>query len=322
MGYPSYTHHFITSYELNLTTNESYLQRVALYEQCLDTWNTYMQADPQMQIRYAAKYASLSNTCKRLKGVISGIKQTGGIAKLQEEEDVFMQRVESSYAWREQYRNLMNDFNAHYIKLSKYITLYEVLHGGIQFIELVGFADKINKYLNDISEQTTNDEIEAFVEQQKEFYKQFNEKMDKELFIRLTKVVYQYVAPEFHPDFYHSQDDNIDSLAHILYDKSALRSPESLLHWIQSNKQQRVWENDPAIALIKSIFRSLDFDKLFQISRQIDSLYSLYTQAKPQVFLEKKKYPDANRTLRVSYGKIEGYIIDDTIYYNSYINVV
>ncbi|MDR1369881.1 MAG: S46 family peptidase [Dysgonamonadaceae bacterium] len=325
MGYPSYTHRFITSYELNLTTNESYPQRVSIYEQVLNIWTAYMKTDPQIQLQYATKYASESNAYQRLKGIISGVKQADGINKKRREEKLFMQKVASSSIWNKQYGHLMENFKTDYSEISKYLNAYQILHGGLHFIELFQHADKVNKYVNSITEQTTDSEIEQFLKQQENFYMNFNAGMDREIFVKMTAFLYQYVSPEFYPDFYIRSDKNIENMANELYNgTSALLSYENLCKWIRSKNQQNISDNDPVIYWVKNVNRIHDekvWKSLFPISNRIDSLYRVYAEAALQVFPEKKRYPDANRTLRVSYGKIEGYSVNDTTYYSPYTDI-
>jgi hypothetical protein len=326
MGYPSYTHRFITSYGLDLVINESYSQRAGIYEICLNTWNTYMKTDPQRQIQYATKYASASNVYKRLTGIISGIKQVDGVSKKRKEEDLFTQRVASSPVWNKQYGHLMDEFKTYHEKISKYLAVHELLYGGHQFIELFRHADKISKHIDRVTEQTPDSEIEKFIEQQRGFYLNFNAAMDKDLFIKLTTNVYQQALPEFYYDFYNGSNREIDmdSLANVLYGTSTLLSIDSLRNWMLRNKRQNAWDNDPAIWWVKSINQMYDEKVrsfLSSISKGIDSLYKIYTHAQLHVFPEKKRYPDANQTLRISYGKIEGYSVDDTTHYNSYTDI-
>jgi hypothetical protein len=323
MGYPSRTHRFVTSHELNMTIHETYPQRILLHEQSLDIWKSYIEKYPQLKIKYAVKYAGVSNTCKRWKGVISGINHTDGVLKKQQEEQAFMQKIASSREWMERYGHLMDDFKSYYAEISKYNTAYEIVYGGLRSVELFQLADKINRYLERTKEPLNDDAIEDFPNQWVDFYKKFNLEMDKEIFIRMTTLLYRQVSSEFYPEFYLRMDRNTDSLvnelANELYDASALRSLESLQNWFLGNKQEKFAEliNDPAIRWVKSVNR-MNTEKLAPylpvIAKKIDSLYGVYAQAVLQVFPEKENYPDADQTLRVSYGKMQGYSIHDVCY--------
>jgi hypothetical protein len=321
MGYPSRTHRFITSYELSLIANEIYPQRALIYEQCLNIWKKYMNTDNRMQLQYASKYASYSNFYKKWKGIISGVKQVDGITKKQQEEQTFMQKVASSQEWKVCYGQLIDDFRVQYEKISNYTTLYEILYGGLRTIELFRQAEKINRYIETNIEQISEEAIENFLKQQASFYENINLKMDKEIFVKMTTLFYQYITPEFYPEFYDRPDRNPENLANELYDSSALISYEKLQHWFIGNKQEKLKElaNDPAIRWVKNI-RHWDTEKLSpflpSLSETIDSLYSVYTHAVLQVFPDRKMYPDANQTLRLSYGKTKGYISDETSHYN------
>jgi hypothetical protein len=150
--------------------------------------------------------------------------------------------------------------------------------------------------------------------------------MDKDLFIKMTTNVYQHMPAEFYYDFGNrsNREIDIDSLASALYGISALLSIDSLRNWMLRNRQQKSWDNDPAIQWVKNINQMYDekvWSFLSPISKSIDSLYKIYTNALLHVFPEKKVYPDANQTLRISYGKIEGYSVDDTTHYNSYTDI-
>ena len=332
-GYPARTNEYLPAVAVNQEANVVYPVVVDLRTQILDIYNKYQEKDAKVRLQYASKHADLGNGWKKWMGVIEGIRNFKGIEKKQAFEESF-------YNWcmqerrRQKYQNALRDFDAVYAEYEKYRMATTYLTEAGFNIELLNFASVFDD-LTQVTKETPIEEIDVIITTLKEvsegFFKDYYMPIDKEVAVTMLKA-YRAAQPEdFRPEILNEIDKkykgNVEAYVDYLFKNSAFTSAEKVNKIIDGFKPSRAKKiaKDPAFVAYKSM---MDFyvDNVLAKSRecnaQINNLRRVYMEGQmkmiPEVYPEKRLYPDANFTLRVTYGKVGGFKPKDAVIYRHY----
>ena len=192
--------------------------------------------------------------------------------------------------------------------------------------EIINFASEFN-YLNlllqrtDTSKKDLNDEIISLKKLADTFYKDYNAQTDRKVVKAMLKLYRDNTPSEQHPQFFQLIDEkfkgNIDKFVDKMFDKSIFCQKEKLLAFLQK-PSSKVISNDIGFKVAKSTLMSF-YDDYYQYDKmedRIDELQSLYIKGIMEMKPDKKYYPDANFTIRMSYGTVEDYSPRDAVKYN------
>jgi len=312
MGYPGSSYHNVTSYDMDMMVNTTYLQRISLYTKQRNVLEHYMCNNTQLNIDLSSRLVGLNNELKRLQGIVDGVNRVHGIEIKKDEEKEFAERLSNFDTIKSKYATLKSSFEECLKDAHLYIAAFEYWKG-IKSIGLLNIADKINSIINE-----PTDEIKEFFKNTN-FYQTFYSDVDKDIFVEMVTEYIKKVPKEFHPklfDSYFPCSDSIRPFAEKLYYSSLIASRNRLENVLNKDSINQL-KNDDAILLINDFnntFNQNVWPFLPNISLRLDSLNRLYTNAISQLFPEKKNYPDANQTLRISYGKKVGYFSNNTLY--------
>lgn len=165
------------------------------------------------------------------------------------------------------------------------------------------------------------DRIRAFVE---DFYKDYEPAVDQGVFATLMDYYFTEISDEHQAPFaverYVEAGKDAEKLASTIYLKSKLARPGVLELAMEEGPEAliKLIKNDVAYALARAISDYNDNNiagKYRDIKAEIDDLQQQYMRAQIEVFTERRFYPDANGTLRVTYGKVDGYQPRDAVRY-------
>jgi len=323
-GYPAVTDEYISSYELDFIVNHDYPARIALRTLRLAIMNDYMHDDPAIRIKYAAKYASVSNAWKKWQGVIRGIGRVDGVGKKQAYEE----NLRSNPQWAKDYGQLLSQVRSNIEALTPLNQVLAYYPEAVLAIELVRFAGQFNDSLVLLNEKNlTEKSIEVLLKSAERFYKDYSKDIDRDIFVAMMKTYYEHVPHQYHFDEMNIQlqknKGSFERWAVNAYNQSVFRSYETLYGALthRTKKNAKRIADDPFLAIYRSANKMLDEKIRTQhkiLSQQHDSLHRVYMAA--QMLTDKQKifYPDANQTLRLTFGVMEGYSPSDAVKYLSY----
>jgi hypothetical protein len=328
-GNPGSTMQYIPSNEVDIIMNQRDPDRIAIREKKLEVIGEDMENDPKVRIQYAAKYAGISNAWKKWQGEILGLERLDAVNKKLEFEQEFENWAKANGTWENEYRQVFADFDQIYASYSKFIRAYDyyteiVRRRGVEVFQL---ADRIDGIVNNL-ENDQNERAKRDIERLKEFlpafFKDFNQPTDEKLFEVLMPLLGEDLDSEFLPDYYTEvMEKHNDKLVDKIYRKSVLYDEEALAELLEkgSEKQLLKLRKDPVVEL----YNRLNFHFETVINPVVDSLNTRINENMKTYMagiLEMKKrsevYPDANLTLRVTYGKVEGYEPRDGVKYKHY----
>ena len=328
-GFPGTTNSYLTSNEIQNIIEVIDPARIQIREQILEILDRKMRADEATKIRYASKYASISNGWKKWIGEVKGLKETGAVAKKEALEAEFTKRVNGNATWKAEYGNLLPEMMKLYdqrnqLQLERYVYLESNYFGNELVRHLLGYRGLKQLYEGDNEELAV--EAGKMADAVSGFYEDFDAGLSRQV---MKAVVPGYLAavksepvPELITELKGLSASELDKYIDDMYDDLLLVSdPEKWRNMLREKPEKAMK------ALTKSdamAFTMAGWDHFLEVLRpqilgmndQIVKLQARYVLALQQVFPEKRIYPDANSTLRLAYGKVEGYEPMDAVYYS------
>ena len=329
-GYPARTNEYLPAVAVNQEANVIYPVVVDLRTQILNIYNKYQEKDAKVRIQYASKHAGLGNGWKKWMGVIEGIRNFKGIEKKEAFEQAYNDWCMHARN-RMKYMHALRDFAPVYEEYEKYrmATTY-FTEAGLS-IEIIEFAANVAK-LSGVTKDTPQEEIDKIISELKEvsnaFFKDYYQPIDEEVALTMLEV-YRAAQPEdFRPEILNEIDKkfkgDVKVYVDYLFGKTMLTSEEKVNKFLDEFKPSKVkkLEKDPAVVAANSM---MDFyvenvmAKSRECNTKINNLRRVYMEGQmkmiPEVYPEKRLYPDANFTLRVTYGKVGGFKPKDAVTY-------
>jgi len=332
-GYPARTNEYLPSVAVNQEANVIYPVVVDLRTQILDIYNKYQEKDPKVRIQYASKHAGLGNGWKKWMGVIEGIRSFKGIEKKKAFEEAYINWCQETRA-RMKYMHALRDFDTVYAEYEKYRMATTYLTEAGLSIELLDFAANFAK-LAEVTKGTPQEEIDELINDLRQtsaaFFKDYYQPIDEEVAVKMLKVYIEEQPANFRPTILNDIETNyngeVQDYVKYLFAKSILTSEEKvnkLLDEFKVSKAKKL-AKDPAVVAVNSM---MDFyvenvmPKSRECNNRINNLRRVYMEGQmkmiPEVFPERNLYPDANFTLRVTYGKVGGFKPKDAVTYRHY----
>ncbi len=330
-GFPGRTTQYLHSAAVEQIVKVNDPAKIAIRDKALGVIDGFMRRDEQIKIQYAAKYASISNSWKKWQGEVLGLTSTNAVAKKKAYEAEFQKRVNANPAFKEQYATLLGDLEAAYQELNKYGLARDYYTETISRIEAFALGSRINslagiKQKN--GDKAFKDAVPKTIETLSELYKEYSPAVDKKLFeVLMQKFTNdqpeEFLAPElltlvksYQSDFAKMADDfytNVDLLNNgpkVLANLKA--NPDLVLMANDLNKANQLFLQ------LNSHYAASVTKKLSGLQARVNQLQRTYMKAQMEVMKEKKFYPDANSTLRVTYGNVKGYQPRDAVKFDFY----
>ena len=329
-GYPARTNEYLPAVAVDQEANVVYPVVVDLRTQILDIYNKYQEKDAKVRIQYASKHAGLGNGWKKWMGVIEGIRNFKGIEKKKAFEEAYNDWCLQERG-RIKYLHALRDFDEVYEEYEKYRMATTYLTEAGLSIELLDFAANFAK-LAEVTKDTPQEEIDEQINDLRQattvFFKDYYQPIDEEVALTMLTAYRANQPEDFRPEILNEIDKkfkgDVKAYVDYLFGKTILTSEEKVNKFLDEFKPSKVkkLEKDPAVVAVNSM---MDFyvENLMPKSREcntkINNLRRVYMEGQmkmiPEVYPEKRLYPDANFTLRVTYGKVGGFKPKDAVTY-------
>ena len=318
IGNPGSTSRYITSYGLFNRMNTGNQARIDVRGEKQAVWKSFMKDNEAVNLAYANKYAGSSNYWKNSIGMNRAIRKLGIITKKQAEEQAFKNWVNQDENRKNKYENILSALEENYKSI--YPTLHALNYlreSLLNGTEMPRIASKLSKLV------LQNLPTDSLLKEAKEIYKNYYSDVDQATMVAMLKTYRKYIKPEYLPSVYNIIDKkfkgNYEDYAKYVYEKSAFSDYNKFSKNIKSAKSPK----DPAIVFYNSINEKLDALNTKDYMALQDSIQqNLY---KLELGIREYKsnntaprYPDANFTMRMTYGTISGYQPADAAYYRHY----
>lgn len=326
-GFPGRTMQYLHSSAVDQTVRINDPVKIAIRDKALAVIDGFMRKDETIKIQYASKYAGISNSWKKWQGEVLGLTKTNAVAKKKAYEAEFQKRVNNNPAWKSSYGTLLNDLETSYKELEPLGRSRDYFNEVFSKIELFAIIGQLNRIAAAEGSNNYNTTLARAKESLEERYKEYNAEVDEKLFAVLMEMFYEDQKNENLPDVFtdlvKKEDNNFTKLARHIYDNSDLDNGEKILKSLNNNPKELLehYKKENITELYEALVNNYSNNiskSLNAIQRQIDQLQRTYMQAQMDVFKEKKFYPDANSTMRVTYGNVKGYSPRDGVKYDFY----
>lgn len=330
-GYPGRTSQYVTSHHIDMLENLVYPKLVDLRTAKLEVMNRHMEFNQTVRIQYAAKNATLSNSWKRWIGEINGLKKLDVIGKKQLYESTFTEWVNSSEERKQRYGALLESYGSIYNEYAKYRLAHDYLlefigRTGLESASLAGAFEKLSVMMQrkDRNEEMISKEKSRVEEEVVKHFKDYYCPIDKEIMLVSLEHFKVDVPQEFHPDIFsfieNNYKGNISDYVNDYFERTAYKDVATVTQLLNDSSSVSLqnMRNDAAFKMFVSMrntYYNVINPRFEKLKTKIDSLNNIYMAAMMDFEPERVFYPDANSTLRVAYGNVQGYNAADGVYY-------
>jgi hypothetical protein len=321
-GFPAVTTEYISSYQLNHVFRIIDPVRIEARTKRLDVWSLHMRASRDVFLKYTSKRAGVANGWKKWQGEVRGLKINRVPDLKVNYEEGFQQWAnrEKSVVYSD---NVINEIGARSQAIEKLVRADEYIKEAVLGIELIPQAVALDNMLQAFRSGKTGDALKDTLQKiyrkSLGLYKNYDVATDKDIFIALMPLFMEknpdYIPAEFSEQYLSRGMDYNQWAAYVFSSRAA----DSSRLWQTAQSTNRsdsmMIVTDPAWKLYSSItkFRKERISpELSTYNDRMSILNRLYMKAQMVYEPKKEFYPDANQTLRLTYGKIKGIDPDGT----------
>ncbi len=325
-GFPGRTNEYLHSSAIEQIVNMSDPAKIGIRTKALEVIDGFMRKDEGIKIQYAAKYASISNAWKKWQGEVLGLNKTNAVAKRKEYESNFEKIVLSRPEYNLAYIELLKNLKQAYTDIEPYAYARDYYNEIIPRVELWGVAADMNSLVTAAAkdEATYTKRKTELLAKLEESFKEYNAGVDQKLFEALMEIyVKDQKAENVSPVFKATLErtgKSLTALSEAVYSQTQFNSLDKIKKLLSGSTEDAVAaiKADLASQLYADILKTYVSNvspRLNELQSEINRLQRNYMQAQIDVFSTKAFYPDANSTLRVTYGNVKNYQPRDGVKY-------
>ncbi|MDD2983130.1 MAG: S46 family peptidase [Crocinitomicaceae bacterium] len=325
-GFPGQTEQHLISSQIQYIMDKERPARVAMREKSLSVIDAGMRSFDEIRIQYSSKQASIANAYKKWIGQVDGLQRLDAVNVKIASEKEFNDKANSKPEWKAKYGTLVADMN----RLINENNAYDF--GYAMTVEYVFVGPEFYKQVRNVSDLVANyetykksNELEAKIENFKKsaegFFKNYNATIDQGIFNLLHEEFVQRMDPSLVSSAVTAK--NTAAWSKLIFTKSIFTNKDKLLAFYDGFKEKSIKsvQKDPAYMLNAELMNSYE-EKIKPNLRKLfigmDDYIKVYIEGKQTMFPDKKHWPDANSTLRITYGKLEGSAPRDGMTYTNH----
>ncbi|MBW6501209.1 MAG: S46 family peptidase [Bacteroidales bacterium] len=325
LGYPGRTQRYATSWEVGELLEITHPNRIKIRGIRQEILMADMQAEQKINIQYASKYSGSSNYWKYSIGQKAGLERLNVRAKKEQIENQFNTWISANPEHKSKYGNatvlIRNAVagRAEFANAQQYIS--ECFMQGCEILSMNQVASSLISVLRSGDSRRIADLISTLKERAASFYKDYNPPTDQKAMKAMIKLYRNDVPAKFHPDFYTDVVDkrfrgDTDKFVDDIFARSVFASEDKLMAFL-NKPLLKTLERDPVYLTATSISKvSAEVSRgLSQYDADLAEGRRLWIAALREMTPEKTLYPDANSTMRLTYGSIFNYDPRDAVTY-------
>lgn len=325
MGFPGSTERYMTSYEIDHVLNISNPNRIFIRGERQKLMMEDMVASEKVRLQYANKYAGSSNYWKNSIGESRGLRKLGVKGQKEALEARFRAWVNEDPVRQQKYGNALDLIKESIHELNPILNYYQYISEAlIRGTEIITFAKMADVLLVDSLPNGLDTAVVAkYLKGVSNIYKDYNTPTDRKIAKRMIRIVYDSLSKEERPDIFNVIDSlyagNVERYVDDLFDNSLFASQERFETFLKNPSADQL-KNDPAYLLSKSVSRaySRDDKRVRELNIQYARGHRLYVAGLMEMMPDHKFYPDANFTIRLTYGQVLPYRPADGVIYDYY----
>ena len=318
-GYPGSTRQFLISDGVNAVANIQNPIAIQARTIRLDAMKKQMNLDPRIRLMYSAKANGISNGWKKWQGESKGIRECDVIGKKQAQEKEFQQWVNADPQRKAQYGTLLQDMKKIYADYNNNMQVVTYINEYLFGVELM--EEVVYPYMSKLyGEENIKDETRAKMQDaDKSFRAEYMEVIDKECFVELMTYYFTHEKKENIPaslQKYIQSEQTVRQMMAAMWDNSAKKAPyfmdgQKYQEFIAkaTPKQISKTSNNELVMLYQAVFDKYraTVPKYIAENAELDQYYRTYVKALMEKDKDRVFYPDANLTMRVTYGQVRGF---------------
>jgi len=324
MGYPGRTQEYLPAIAVDQIVNTLNPVKIEVRDAALKVQDGFMRKDNAIKIQYASKYAAVANYWKKWIGETKGLKKSNAISVKQKFEASFQEKVIKAGKQAE-YGNIISDFDKNYSEIRDFALardlFSEVVLRNSELLQNSYRLYQLEQILKTKGEQAFTDRKNNLSNGIVDFYKDYNAMVDKNVFEQLIAIYAKRLPRQFLPNELNNL--NASQLTNDIYTNTKLTKLEDFRSLLEGDS--------------KTVIEKINADKGYQILKAMADAYTknvlqkydelnlkniatqrTYMKAILELFPNDRIFPDANSTLRVTYGKVKGYKPNDAITYDPF----
>lgn len=319
-GFPGTTSQYLTSYEVEDYINVITPKRIEMRTASLDVIDAAMKQSDVVRIKYTSKQARISNAHKKWIGQLLGLKEKDALQKKKDFEAEYLKRVPRDG----KYKNVLQDLK----EVQKSFLKYDLARS--MWVEIWYYGPEIIRFANGFEGMLKDESYMETFRKKNEgyrgFFKNYDMSVDKAVFEKLIPMYVKTLDHDLRPDEIPVNKMDYGLYADMVYSKSVFCDSVKLKKFLamSQKKQRKVLAKDPAFKLAQSILYTYKGEvepMFYEYYIKKEALMKKFLAAQMEYFPEEKFFADANSTLRLTYGKIEGTAPRDGMAYTYYTTI-
>lgn len=323
-GFPGRTTEYLPAIAVEKIMTEIDPAMIGVREVALKTLNEKMRTDNETRIKYASKYASVANYWKKWIGEVEGLKKSDAVGKKKVYEQTLIAKNPNIKPTIDQLNQLYTEQAPYALNRSYYS---EVMRNA----ETLSLANQYLNFMQSYEEGKINDQnLSAFKNRLTSTYKDYSGELDAKVTAQLLALYANKTPEQFLPanlSQLKDADKNLDTVEN--WSKKSVVTGRGMMNgataisdidkvFADPAELIRNLKNDPIIqwtAAIKNTYLTKTEGKYAELQSQIDVLQKKFMAQQMETDKDRKFFPDANSTLRVTYGQVKGSNPKDAVYY-------
>ncbi|MGB1032608.1 MAG: S46 family peptidase, partial [Flavobacteriales bacterium] len=324
MGYPGSTDRFLSSAGVQQAIDIYNPSVVEVRDLKLKTMKKHMDEDLGVRIKYASKYASTANYWKYYIGQTKGLKRLDVYKQKKDLEDKFVAWVGKDKKRGEKYGKAVDLINSYYkgtdanVKANVY-----ALEAGLIGADITLFTFRLDRSVqaalaaeNEADRDAQLAALDGFID---DFFKDYDQSLDKDVLTNMLKIYKKNISKDQLPSIFATIDKkykgSVDRFVDKMYAKSFLVDKDRLKAFLAKPNVKK-WNKDLAVMNAQSMIDQYRASFNNEYQDKFDKGYRLYVAGLREMMSNKNFAPDANSTMRLTYGIVDDYFPADGVHYD------
>lgn len=322
-GYPGTTTEYLTSDAVRFIMEKRNPAKIKLRDKKLSIMREEMQKSDKVRIQLSSKYAGVANGWKKWIGEKRGLEKLDAVNVKIDIEKKLQTWIELEVDREAEFGKVLADYKTMYDNKNTLALAQEYVFEAIFGVEVVGFASRFRALIGQEGEalEKAKAKLKAGLPG---FFKDYDATTDKKVMEALFEIYYNDQPETYQPDFFRNIEkkykSNFNKFAEDVFAKSVFVDPTKLEDFIDNFSEKKLYK-DPVFKIYQSSINYYlkTINPVLSVENSKKGLLDrTYMKALLEFSTDSVLFSDANFTLRIAYGKVEGYEPKDGVIYKYY----